>query len=176
MCSSSKLGNRNRCPRASKGSKKPGGTKRYNRKRNLNRIFYLMNSSLLLVAFGQWRMRMAKMKKLKQHLRIRCRDGFRRYLFGLVRELVVGVSSLNYRRFSLLIPCVACRKIIELKRIFPAWLADAKRTRNTKASVIERWLIISRYRLQAPFHSWFLFCQDVKFRERAQKSIVEVTA
>ena len=54
------------------------------------------------------------------------------------------------------------------------WLDDSKRTRSIKASVVERWLIISRYRLQAPFHSWFLFCQDVKFRERAQKSIVEV--
>lgn len=54
------------------------------------------------------------------------------------------------------------------------WLGDAKHSRGIKASVIERWLIISRYRLQAPFHSWYLFCQDVKFRERAQKSIVEV--
>jgi hypothetical protein len=66
------------------------------------------------------------------------------------------------------------RKIAELQRIFPVWLGDAKHTRSIKASVVERWLIISRYRLQAPFHSWYLFCQDVKFRERAQKSIVEV--
>jgi hypothetical protein len=38
---------------ACKGSKKPGGTKRYARKKNLNRIFYMLNSSLLMVAFGQ---------------------------------------------------------------------------------------------------------------------------
>jgi hypothetical protein len=70
----------------------------------------------------------------------------------------------------------ALRKILHLQRIFPAWHDDAKRTRTIKASVVERWLIISRYRLQAPFHSWFLFCQDVKFRERAQSSIVEVNS
>jgi hypothetical protein len=59
------------CTRSCKGSTKPGGTRRYNRKRNLNRIFYMLNSSLLLVAFGQWRVRVGKMKRLAQHLKIR---------------------------------------------------------------------------------------------------------
>ena len=121
----------------------------------------MLNSSLLLVAFGQWRARVSKMKRLKQHLKIRC--------FVICRAFALHslfTVCLDWR--------VSSRKIVHLKRIFPAWLQDARNTRGIKASVVERWLIISRYRLQAPFHSWFLFCQDVKFRERAQKSIVEV--
>ncbi len=104
---------------------------------------------------------MSKMKRLKQHLQIRC-----------------VVICRVFARYSVFAFCldwrVLSRKIVHLKRIFPAWQLDARHTRGIKASVVERWLIISRYRLQAPFHSWFLFCQDVKFRERAQKSIVEV--
>jgi hypothetical protein len=39
--------------------------------KKLNRLFYMLASSLLLVAFGQWRARVGKMRRLAKHLRAR---------------------------------------------------------------------------------------------------------
>mmetsp|Transcript_35227 Transcript_35227/g.80409 ORF Transcript_35227/g.80409 Transcript_35227/m.80409 type:complete len:950 (+) Transcript_35227:72-2921(+) len=61
-----------------------------------------------------------------------------------------------------------------LKEVFQAFEQEVRRQRQLRLAAVQRWMLISRYKVHYPFRCWFLWTAEHRFRRKATAAVFQV--